>query len=556
MSKLKSSFPAVLIILLVTLFAYYGLQESFFEQDEWHSFGYYNHLLTLSKNEFFKNILSNGPLSHFTPLSLFFKMSLYQFFGLNASLYFIVSILLHTLVSVAVYFLALQLTKRRLPSLIGALFFSINSSHYQAVTWLGTFEGAELATLFGVISILCLLAFLDFQKKKFLYLSIFAVLIALLFKETAVTFLFTLAVLIIFKIRGQIRRIAILNLGGATLLYILLRFSSLLWGVRQSEAVTGQSGGNILLMATYNIFTLPIKIFSQILLPNEAIISLTNIAATPFGLYQILGRGPWVLENGLRYDLVMIPVGIVIFLALYMLGKKSNIKFVLFLGLAIMFFALAPFLMMKKYLVYFDSRYLYTATVGFSLIISFIFADLHKAKIDFKNFFRYMVIPVILVAATALHMVSLRETITSHVTLGSMRKTILAEIYYENPNLPQKVVFYTESDTPYYGTSNRDRILPFQSGLGQTLLVYYQGKEKYPDKFFADFFLWEIDEQGYREEGGRGFGYYRDFDLLKKAVKQYNIPTQHIIAYSWTGNLNTLTNITDRIRVKLENEKN
>ncbi len=555
MNTFNKSFPAILLIFLSIAFAYFGLINSFFEQDEWHTFGRYIYLASQSGTGFWNEVLQSGPLSHFTPLSLFFKMTLYQFFGLNASAYFTVSILLHTLVSVSVYFLALHLTRMRLPAFIGAIFFSLNSSHYQAVTWLGTFEGTQIATLFGIISILGILLFLETKKSRMLFLSVFSVLTALLFKETAVTFLLTLVVLIIIKAGKSVRRGALLSLGGVSLLYILLRSLYLFTGTKVSEAVTVQAGGNTFFVIFYNVVTLPFKIFSQILLPNESIVAWTNEVIAPFNLYKSIGRGPWVLESGLSYDILMIPAGIIIFLIIFASAKKSFFKFGFYTGLSVIFFSLMPFLIIQRYLVYFDSRYLYTATAGFGLIISFIFADLYKSGIKTEKKFRYVAIPVMLIIIIS-HFFTLKGTVSAHVDSGSIRKMIINKIHFENPKLPDKVIFFTESDISYYGLSDQDKILPFQSGFGQTLLVYYQRQERYTDKFFGDFFLWEIKEQGYREADGRGFGYFRDFDLLKKAVKQYNIPTASVIAYSWNGSVGTLINITEKTRVKLGVEEN
>ncbi len=547
MNKVKSFIIPIFLIILAVAVSYSNLTGSFFEQDEWHSFGYYTYLSSLNGPEFFQTILKNDPLAHFTPLSLFFKMEFYRLFGLNSSAYFFASITFHILVSLTVYFLALKLTKKRLPAILGGVFFAINSSHYQAVTWLGTFEGAELSTFFGLLSILGFLIFLDMKKKIFLGLSMLSILIALLFKETALTFLLLLVVLIILKETGKSKAYTLLKLGGTLLLYMLLRSSYLIFGSR-GESVITQESSNTFLMTGYNVLTLPIKVFSQVLLPNEFMVDITNKATTPPGLYQYFGKGPWILENALRYDFLMIPVGLIICSVLFLISRRLSFKSPFYLGLLTIFFTLLPFLVLKKYLIYFDSRYLYTATVGFSLIITAITAY-------FINGRKYTgVIVAVLVIIFSAHVISLRDTVNNHVSLGDLRKQILSKIAYDNPKLPKRVVFYTESDTAYYGLYDHEKILPFQSGFGQTLLVYYQQNEQYSHKFYKDFFLWEIGEQGYRETDGRGFGYYRDLDLLKNDLKQYNIPTDSVIAYSWNSKANTLTNTTEQVRSRLSNE--
>src|SRR5690606_18455889 len=98
---------------------------------------------------------------------------------------FIVSIMLHSLGVISLYIFIHLLSKNRLASFLGALFFAINFSHNQAVTWLGTFEGVELATLFGLLS---LILYLKYQKNKnsiYNISSYFLLLVSLLFKEIA-----------------------------------------------------------------------------------------------------------------------------------------------------------------------------------------------------------------------------------------------------------------------------------------------------------------------------------------------------------------------------------
>ncbi|KKS65486.1 MAG: hypothetical protein UV33_C0002G0007 [Candidatus Daviesbacteria bacterium GW2011_GWA1_42_6] len=556
MNKIKSSLIPIILIILAVAVSYSNLTGSFFEQDEWHSFGYYTYLSSLDGLEFFQTILQNDPLAHFTPLSLFFKMEFYRLFGLNSSAYFFASITFHVLVSLTVYFLALQLTKKKLPAALGGLFFAVNSSHYQAVTWLGTFEGAELSTLFGALSLIGFLIFLDTKRKVLLNLSLLSILIALLFKETALTFLLLLATLIVFKETGKNKVYTLLKLGGILLFYILLRSSYLIFGSR-GEVAINQEAGNTFLMTGYNVLSLPIKVFSQVLLPNELMVDITNKATTPFGLYQYFGKGPWILENALRYDFLMIPAGLIICLVLFLIGRRLSIKLPFYLGLLMIIFTLLPFLVLKKYLIYFDSRYLYTATVGFSLIISTIIAYLmNDQKFTQTWFLKLGASLAVLAIIFSMHLIALKDTIDTHVKLGSLRKQILSKLVYDNPKLPKNAVFYTESDSVYYGLPDQEKILPFQSGFGQTLLVYYQQNEQYSYKFYKDFFLWEISEQGYRETDGRGFGYYHNFDLLKKDLKQYNIPTDSIIAYSWNSKASTLINITDEVKARLDNEDN
>jgi hypothetical protein len=103
----------------------------------------------------------------------------------------------------------------------------------------------------------------------------------------------------------------------------------------------------------------------------------------------------------------------------------------------------------------------------------------------------------------------------------------------------------------YYGLPSEEKMLPFQSGLGQTLLVWYHDQENYPNEFYQNRFLWEITDQGYQEVGDRGFGYFRDKDLLRQAIAQYNLVPESLVAFSWNSQTEELKDVTVLVREEL-----
>jgi len=117
-------------------------------------------------------------------------------------------------------------------------------------------------------------------------------------------------------------------------------------------------------------------------------------------------------------------------------------------------------------------------------------------------------------------------------------------------------VFYTESDTSYYGLPIEEKIMPFYSGFGQTLLVWYEGKgEDFPACFFKDKYLYAIIEEGYKECEGRGYGYFRKFDSLKTAILKYSIDPKNVISFSHIAGDEKLVDTSLEIREKLKSEK-
>ena len=538
------------IHLLITLFfavvialAYRDLPRTFFEQDEWHSFGYYNYLVSFGTADFLVNSLRSGPLNHFTPLSLFSKLTMFKIFGLNATYYLFVSIILHTLVSVSVYVLIINLVKRIIPAFLGGLFFAINSSHHQAVTWIGTFEGAELSVLLGVLSLISFLYYKQGYRQIFIYSSLFLIFMALLFKETAISFFLVIAILLLADKNIRTKK-NILSIGGVFITYFVFRLNYIFFNQNPTAAAINQSDTNIISALIYNFLTIPVKVFSILSIPNDFFINFTNRERFKFDL----GIGPWSIDYAIFYDLFTIGLGIFIAIFIYKITRKIENKFPLYLGLLIIVFSIAPLLILKKYLTYIDSRYLYQVTVGFSIVLGVLI-------MPFFSYTRRTVTAALLFGLLIYtsHIYYLQILVQKDIKIGETRRGILSQIKRDYPQLPQNAIFYTESNISYYGVLGEEKILPFQSGFGQTLLIWYSQEERFPKEFFTDDFLWEISSQGFKEVDGKGFGYFRDFELLKKVVKENNISVNSVIAYSWEDE-GRLLNITDRVKKKLSTQ--
>lgn len=545
--KLVSHIPYLVALLAGVFFAYLGLQNSYFEQDEWHSFGNYNYLLSLNGLEFLGNMLTSDFPYHFAPLSLIFKMSLYRMFALNAAPYFITSVFIHFLVSTSVYLLTFMLTKRKLAAFFGGLFFALNSSHYQAVTWIGTFEGVQFSVLFGSLSLFSYFVYLRRKKFKLLLLTFALLLIGLLFKETALTFLLLLALTTFFSMKNRMRIISMVSVIMVLTLYALLRFAYLFFGV-QAIPISGiQAKDDLALMLTYNFLTSFVKIFAQVFFPNEFLVYISNITTSPLNIYPYFARGPWIIENGFRYDLLTLPLGTLVIILIWWISRKTENKQPLFLGLGIVLFTIFPLLALNRYLTYLDSRYLYPATLGLSLIVSLMAARVISAK---HKMIKGLGL-IILIALFTIHLFFLKETVNKLVSLGQMRKSIISIIVSSYPRLPSKTIFYTNSNSPFYGTADNERIMPFQSGFGQLLLINYYPKEHFPIEFFKNDFLWNITNQGYKEIGGIGFGYFRDFDLMVRIYEDKKLPPDAIISFDYDSRSGTLVDITEKVRQKL-----
>lgn len=160
---------------------------------------------------------------------------------------------------------------------------------------------------------------------------------------------------------------------------------------------------------------------------------------------------------------------------------------------------------------------------------------------------------LILISVLFLHYKTIRTDIKQLIADGQLRKSILNQIQTSYPVLPEKVVFYVESDKAYYGLPDEETILPFQSGFGQTLLVwYYHHGEKFPSCMFADGWLYPIEDQGYRYCQGRGFGYFRNVDDLDEAFQTNDLSPENLTAFEFHSEDESLNDITAFMRERLK----
>jgi hypothetical protein len=202
------------------------------------------------------------------------------------------------------------------------------------------------------------------------------------------------------------------------------------------------------------------------------------------------------------------------------------------------------------YFSFFDGRYLYLTSIFKSILI----ADILLLIYQFFGKKKTMLFLAIFffVSFIVFNGVFIRKSIGREISQGIVRQSILMQMQKTYPKLPEKVVFYTESDSSYYGLPIDEKIMPYFSGFGQTLLVWYEGHgQSFPACFFKDKYLYAIVEQGYRECGGRGYGYFRKFDSLKSAIRQYRIDPKNVFSFRYISNEERLEDISIQIRKEL-----
>lgn len=539
--KNKFFLPVLIVIILL----YLPLKNGFFQQDEWMAFG---NIYKFSGDNLFQVVVRafTSNVGHYVPLHHLLFNLLFRLFGLNYLSWVLTSIAWHIAITLLVYLLSLKLFKKGILAFITALFFGIAVSGYQATSWVGADINTHGAAFFGLLSLILLI---DSLKKKlknnwYFIFSLTSVFISLMFKESTVG-LFLLIPFFIWLFYNKdfkkktIYSVTSLAAGG---LYVGIRI--LMFFLPQASQALVVTQSQSLSTLFYNLATFPAKAFIQTLIP-AGVFSLIKQFLIIKTFEQDLFIQEKIFEMFFIVAFILLIVGLIFLVRRYKERFESKVLIfsVGFIVINSFIYAFSPG--RSGIVTFVDSRNLYFVSIGTAILLASLISLIYHLK-------RKNLAIILACLVVVLNMYWLRAEIASVAKAGSIRKEILYDIRKLYPKLPQKVIFYTESDTPFYGLSENERIFPFQSGLGQTLLVWYQEKENFPKEFFRDSFLWNITEEGYKETGGRGFGYFRDFDKLVQTVSNGGVPVGSIIAFRYDSKQQALADMTQEVQGRLK----
>jgi len=549
MKKLINRYWKIILLLFVIGLTYKQLPQQFFQQDEWHHLGqeYIWHQKGII-NFFLQDAISPVGI-RFLPLGYLLNYFQFSLFGSNPIGYSLVSLSLHLLNVFLIFLVIKKLINKERIAFLTALFFGVWASHQQAITWLIQHSTTLPALTFS------LLAIYFFLESK-IFPSFLSVVAAILFKETSY-FIFPFLLFLPFILGEKVKNILrlkstrIIFFTGLIYTVILMLF----WRFQpriQSEIFIPKAGFAQTLER--RVFSIPLRSITQSIFQEKTIISLSRgVAALPVFKKAIppLGTSQFdvyieqALSKKLMYfmALVVITITLVILRNVWTNKRYLHFKKGILISLMFIVFGSFPLLFISTLagsFTFLESRYLYIIDIGMVLLLALL-ADYLLIKI---KYFGWVFIALTIILNTIL----ISNILAKSVEEGNIRRDILAEIQAMKPNLPDKVIIYTESDKSYYGLPPEIRIMPFQSGFGETLMVYYQPTEKLPLEFFQNDFLWNIDSQGYKEFKNRGFGYYRDDKDLFEAIRGNQLSLENIIGFSFDSPSNQLVDISEEIK--------
>lgn len=541
----------ILLLYSVIAFVEYGkLIFSFFQQDEWAILGYH-HYWDKANLSWIDRLFRYELYTHVIPFSNFLSYLESKYFGIYFFLYALFSIFIQILNSFWVYLFTDKLVKNKAVAFLAGILFLVNSISHQAITWTATTMGTAGATFFTLLAIYFFINYLFSQKKVLFFFSFLFFFIALGFKETSLALFLIFPILwLIYSKKKSVKTgfYLLLPYVFLGLFYFSFRFFLSLINI-PPQLSTELSQPNFITYV-FRIFSMPLKTIAQSIVPVDVILKMSNeimLLGYP-NFIQNKNPNPYIAQS-IGADIVTYFFSIILLIffssVFYFFLKKKKILFskAILSALACTIVSTSSLILIPGsagYFSLFDGRHLYLTSIFISILLAISIYFLYS--IFSRNSYVKIIIVFLVGILVIFHIVRVRNDINQLVGTAFIRKSILNTIFSRYPILPQKTIFYVASDTAYYGLPPEEKIVPFQSGFGQTLLVWYAyHKENYPACFFKGEYLYEIMSEGYKECEGRGFGYFRKMESLKKALKENNIPISNVISLQYNSSKQLLS---------------
>jgi hypothetical protein len=548
----KYYFWLLFFLFIVIFILYLPLFKSFFQHDEWMAFG---DILSSKRN--LVNIItwSFAPdKEHYTPIYNMIFLIYFRLLKFNFEIYALLSILSHLVIVYLVYIFTSKVFKVKILAIACAAFFGLNSSLYQANTWVWYETGFHYSTIFALLSLISFWNFFENGRLKSIYISLLLLVVSLLIREEAVGFfaLYPLAIILFKKGKFKNKIVFFRPVLLVGLIYFLFRVSMFFIPSARElfpSVFNLQTPANIF----FNTIAFPSKVLLQTVFPSRIglFVSRWLTGLLPRDLTGLVGTTQFdVFVEQRTLQIFTLAIFMLVLWGLYRLWQqKRNVIWVKIVIFGFAFVVVNSFVYALSsgrldLIVLVDSRNLYPTVIGTAIFLVSLSAVIFK-KSPTKAVL--CILPLIL-----LHVFYLHKELVALSTTGSIRKAILYQVKNDYPKLPAKVVFYTESDSSYYGMPETEKILPFEFGLGRILLSWYESEENFPRIFFENRFLWGLTSEGYIGEGNRGFGYYRNMDKMVIAIKENRLSTDSILAYRFYSKENLLVNVSDEVRRAVE----
>lgn len=545
-NKLWAYFLPISLITFAVIFTYSGLIRVFYQQDEWNTLG---------------NMLINGPkafLAGFSPgmillgsgrpFSILPQYLIYKNFPFNPVPLAVFSIILHTFNSILIYLLFLLVLKKPIPAFLGAFFFAVAAVPSQAVTWFAANTTTLPSAALALLAIIVVIRSKPLLKNSFITVGL--ALSSYYFKENTIVIFPLLLFMALYRHKQKHTKFAHLWPYIALSIYGLITMIGRFFIHGQSNIYeTLLVNNNLSTGMSYIIRTVfyPMFFFFQVFVPREYMFQAADRLISLN--YPVLVNTPWLKEFVVSDMISLFGFGVIIFILynLYLNNLKERPLVTCLVIMSLVSFL--PFAITNRGSSYMEFRYYYFPAIGLSGISSLIINGTIQKLSNYR--WRMLGITAVLflfIFYLKLNISTVRNYIRSDQKIAVERLGILNKISEIKSTLPDKPVFLITRKGGYL----EDYVsLPFQQGIGYTLMIWLYDTKKIPDQLISEHFLWGLSHQGYKESDGRGFGYFNNYEDLLNSYKSNQITTDQVLAFHYLYEQKQLLNTTDETRQKL-----
>ena len=213
----SSEYVGMFLMLIVIFLIYVPSIDNYFTSDDFGVLAFAREN-GLSLRSFFQ-----PANEHLLPFYRAFIAMEFKLFGVNASAYYLVNIILHLTNTFLSILLFSKLVSDKYFGLLAGMLFGVSASHWRVTMWITT-QGQLLGTAWFLIGTLFFLKYLDSKRFSFLFISSFSHLL-MLFSFTMgveIPILYCLFFFLFRNVKGQWRQNLLKGLGITTLFVINL----------------------------------------------------------------------------------------------------------------------------------------------------------------------------------------------------------------------------------------------------------------------------------------------------------------------------------------------
>ncbi len=181
----KENLYPILIITVVAILLYIPILDNFFISDDLWQLDLAKTISKEPSKLFFSGDVSN---THFRPVSYMIVLFVYSISQLNPLGYRILSLIFHVACSILVYYIALNLTKKRIMAFVAGLFFAAYSAPSDAVIWMSG-NHTLFEAFFYFLAFYCFMQYLKTRRIVYYWISFISCIFSFLSKEASSTFI-------------------------------------------------------------------------------------------------------------------------------------------------------------------------------------------------------------------------------------------------------------------------------------------------------------------------------------------------------------------------------